>query len=213
MIATMGHRARICRAGILGSLTATAAVLVAGFVLAVPAGARTCTKNIAPPGHAGSAQYYETVPTSCGNASPPSAGGSGSGSGSGAGITHLGHGRAGLHALTHLGTNGQAAASLAAATAPPVSGSPGRGGGVNSRSSGSGSGSGNPGATGSLGVGKSNGASGLPWTGSASGALGSALTGSGGGLGVVLPILMGLGLIAALGAGVLRARRSGGPSV
>lgn len=199
----MGHLARIFRAGFFGSLAATSVALLLALALAGPAGAKTCTKRIAPPGHAGSTEYSETVPTSCGNASPPSSGSSGSGSG----ITHLGHGTTGVHGLSKLGPSGQAAASLAAATAPQPVGS---GGGSEPR-----------GASGSAGSGPVNSgpdaparASGLPAsTGSESGTLGSALTGADGGLGILLPILMGVGLAAAIAAGVVRLRRSGGPSV
>jgi hypothetical protein len=182
----MGQTARNIRAGFLGSLTLTLVMLPVSFVLAGPASAKSCTKNIAPPGHAGSTEYYETVPTSCGNASPPSGGTSGSGGS----INRLGHGKAGVHGLSRLGPNGKAAAALAAATAPPVVGS-------------------------STPSKATAGGSGLPWTGggSAAGALGSALTGSSGVLGVLLPILMGLALVGAVVAGVIRARRSSGPSI
>lgn len=193
----MGQTGRTLRAGISGSLATILVAVLTGALMAAPAGARTCTKNIAPPGHAGSTQYYETVPTSCGNASPP-AGGSNSGSGSP--ITRLGHGKAGLHALSQQGANGRAAASLAAATAPPSLRSKGRGG------------SGAAGANGSIrpniGSSRLDGSA-----GSGSGALGTALAGSGGGLGILLPILMGAALLAAIAAGVARARRSAGPSV
>lgn len=211
----MGQTARIIRATNLNSLAAAGVAVLAAFLLASPAAAKTCTKRVAPPGHAGSTQYFETVPTSCGNAPPPSGS-----STSGGPINHLGQGKAGLHALSRLGSNGKAAASLAAATAPtsappsgattPSSGSVSKPSG--GRGSGKSLGSGQGALSGS-GQGTPSG-SGLPWTGgSTSGALGNALTGSDGGLGILLPILMGLALIAAIALGLIRARRPGGPSI
>jgi hypothetical protein len=191
----MGHWATTARAVIIVGLMGIATA----YAGAAPAAARTCTKNIAPPGHAGSTQYYETVPTSCGNASPPSTGGHGSVST----ISGLGHGRAGVKTLSHLGAQGSAAAALAAATAPNRVGPPRPGSSLT------------PGASGGADSTASGRTPSLPsMGGSAGSALSSVLTGAGGGgLGLLLPILLGLTLVAAIGAGVLRARRSGGTSL
>jgi hypothetical protein len=199
MIVSMGQLARATCAGILGLMASIAVALV----ISTPAVAKTCTKRVAPPGHAGSTQYFETVPTSCGSSAPPSTGGSGGS------INHLGHGRAGVQRLSHLGSTGNAAASLAAATAPPISSASGAGSTGRSRSSGTSSGSGSRSSRSLTGAG-------LPSAtgGSSAGALRSALSGSGtGGLGIALPILMALGVIAAVAAGVVRTRRSRRPSV
>jgi hypothetical protein len=74
--------------------------------------------TLAPPGHAGASQYSETIPTSRGNAAPPSSGSNVSGRSGNSAIAQLGHGGAGVSSLSHLGKTGQAAAALAAATAP-----------------------------------------------------------------------------------------------
>lgn len=195
----MGLSARIVRLGVLLWTVAMAtASLSAG-----PASAKTCTRNIAPPGHAGSTQYYETVPTSCGNASPP-AGGSGS---SRTSIGRLGKGTAGSTALSRLGIAGQSAAALAEATAPALV--------IPARFSGDASSRGYSGHR--HGGGAVSGgamATDLPSaSGSAVGALGNALTDTGGGgLGIFLPILLALIFAAAVAAGFGRARRQSGPS-
>lgn len=200
----MGQLGRILnRALLVVSLLSLVALGLSGT-----AAAKTCTKQIAPPGHAGSTQYYETVPTSCGNASPP-AGGSGEPQGS---IGDFGQGASGTKALSHLGTTGKSAAALAAATAPPAA-TPATTAGTGvtpgtSRGSGSGS------VTGAVGGSPHTGSAVMlpSASGSAGGALGGALTGGGGGLGVLLPILLGLLLAAAIALGIGRAGRPSGPS-
>lgn len=189
--------------GLLGRISGWVLLLAlagAGVTVFAPAAeAKSCFKNLAPPGHAGSSQYFETVPTSCGNAVPPS---TGTGSGADAGsITQLGHGRAGIRGLSHLGTSGKAAAALAAATAPSS-------GGAGSSSPPDG-GASKRGTTHKLFSSPAVESS----SGSAGAALGSALTGSDPtGLGVLLPVLLGLTLVGAIVAGVLGARSGGGSS-
>jgi hypothetical protein len=74
---------------------------------------------LAPPGHSGSDQYFETIPTSAGNSAPPgSVKGSGTASATPQALSRLGQGRTGDSRLAKLGTAGQAAAMLAASTAP-----------------------------------------------------------------------------------------------
>jgi hypothetical protein len=181
------------------------AAVAAASAVAGPASAKTCTKRVAPPGHAGSTQYYETVPTSCGNATPPGAGGSGSTTSSSP-INRLGQGHSGVKTLSRLGSQGGAAAALAAATAPNPTGTGAEGSGT------SGSASAPPASASSAGA--NRGLSVPSTTGSAGSALTSALTGSGsGGLGVLLPIFLGLSLVAAIGVGVFRARRAAGRPV
>jgi hypothetical protein len=141
---------------------------------------------LAPPGHAGAQQYFETIPTSQGDAAPPgSVGGTGNPSASSAKLAHFGQGRLGDQRLAKLGKDGQAAAGLAAASAPSaIPGVTGQDGKALAASSGAG---------GSTGTGVSN-----------------ALTGSdAGGLGLLLPLLLATALIAALGVVIVGLRRRG----
>lgn len=157
-------------------------------VLAITAPAQAGERLIYPPGHAGADQYAEVVPTAAGNAAPPSGGG-GSGpltTSSTHAIAQIGSGRAGTAKLSRLGKDGHAAAALAAANAPaPVSASTGRAAG--------------------------SGATAAPVQvttpgGSISSGISHALGGSGG-LGVLLPVLLLVTLVAALAFGVARLRR------
>jgi hypothetical protein len=170
---------------------------VFAVLLAVPSVAGALT--LAPPGKAGASQYFETIPTSSGNAAPPQGGGSGH-----AASVAIGNGVAGSHALAKLGSDGQAAAALAVATAPVVAASSGKqGASAGSQPSGS-----KP-PTSSTAAGGS--ATSQPG-GSAVGGVANALTGSDqGGIGLFLPLLMLLTLAVAVWAGVRNARRSGGP--
>jgi hypothetical protein len=160
-------------------------LLLCAAWLALPAQALAI--SIAPPGKAGADQYFETLPSSGGNVAPPAGNGNGnSGSGSNA-LTHLGQGRAGASTLAHLGTAGAAAAGLAEATAP----TPARSGHHGS-------------AAGASTVSAP--------AGSTAGAFAHVLTGSdSGGLGVLLPLLLATGVIAAIGLAAARLRRGGGP--
>jgi hypothetical protein len=191
----MGNRVRMLISGIAPVL----ALVMTLWLVTVPAAAKTCYKNIVPPGRSGASQYVEVVPTACGGATPPSVGGKGSGSGGS--INRIGHGAAGVSRLSHMGAQGKAAAVLAAAGAPQLpSGAAGGAGGAQ--------------ATGHGGSPAANFGSLPSVSGSGGGALSDALAGSSGsGLGLFLPVLMGILLAAAVGMGVMRARRGGGPSV
>jgi hypothetical protein len=148
--------------------------------------------RLTPPGKSGSDQYFETIPTSAGNAAPPQGGGSGSGAGGA--LSHLSQGRAGSKGLAHLGKDGQAAASLAAATAPTNGAAGGTAGGTAGGSS-----------AGSHGLNSVQGES-------TSRGIADALTGSDtGGIGLVLPLLLGTSLIMAIGLAAWRLRRGSGP--
>jgi hypothetical protein len=152
--------------------------------------------TVAPPGHSGSDQYFETVPTSSGNAAPPA--GPTKGKGADRSIDRLGHSRGALRKLSHMGTAGQAAALLAASTAPSATGS---------ASNGNGNGSGS-------GIGLAPASKGLsqPQGEGAASALASALTGSDqGGLGWILPIGLLAALLAALLLAAARLRRGSEP--
>jgi hypothetical protein len=160
------------------------APMVVGFtvVLAIPTNALALV--LAPPGHPGANQYVEVIPTSAGNAAPPgSVRGSGSATAGPQALANLGHGSSGDARLAKLGKEGQAAAALAASTAP----TPAR------------DGSGAAGGSASQG-------------GSVTGGIANALTGSDrGGLGILLPLLLATALIAAVG--VIAARLAGRPRV
>jgi len=175
-------------------------VVGCGVALALPSNA--FAQVLAPPGHPGSNQYFETIPTSAGNAAPPgSVSGSGSAAASARRLASFGHGRAGDARLARLGKVGLAAAALAAATAPTSPAAVGQHGGT----------SGDNGVTGVTGVGQTPTIS-LPPGQSAASALANALTGTDtGGLGFVLPLLLALGVVAAVGFAALRLRRRSGP--
>lgn len=167
--------------------------IVFAAVLAVPG--QALALHLAPPGKAGADQYFETVPTSAGNAAPPSGGTT-----NGHALAQLGHGRVGAARLSHLGKTGQAAAALAAATAPtPASRLLANGPGANGR------GANGSGAAGSTTISQPQGKSAVS-------AIVDALAGSDdGGLGVALPLLLVTALIVALGLGVVALRRRDRP--
>jgi hypothetical protein len=91
------------------------ALVLIGVVASMVVPAEASALVLAPPGHAGANQYFETIPTSAGNAAPP---GSVSGSGSSQALAGLGQGRSTDARLAQLGKDGRAAAALAASTAP-----------------------------------------------------------------------------------------------
>jgi hypothetical protein len=166
-------------------------IFVAAGLLVFAGSASAVT--LAPPGKSGADQYYETIPTSGGNAGSPAATGhsiSGHGNGTNA-LASLGRGRAGESHLSKLGKPGKAAATLAAATAPA------RAGGRTHR----------PG--GGLSASQIRSFS-APAGSSTASALASLLGGSDlGGLGFVLPMLLLLALLAivAVAASTLLRRR------
>lgn len=146
---------------------------------------------LAPPGHSGADQYFETIPTAAGNAAPPGSvpapttgsGSTGSRSVSGGQpIARLGQGQTGLSRLASLGKAGQAAAALAAATAPSL---------VRRAKS----------AVGHAPLDSNH--------GSVVGGLSRAFSGSdNGGLGLLFPLLLVTALVAAAGITVGRLRQS-----
>lgn len=164
--------------------------LVSAAVIAAPADAFAIV--LAPPGKSGADQYFETVPTSAGNAAPP-AGGSAS---PGQSLAGIGQGGAGARTLARLGADGQAAAGLAAATSPTP---PGHAGANAGNGSGSRRTASSP--SGASSQGSAN--------GSATGGLVDTLTGSdSGGIGLVLPLLMLVSLLGAIALGFGLRRRS-----
>jgi hypothetical protein len=169
------------------------AIVTTGLVMAAT-GAVASGAVLAPPGHAGANQYFETIPTSRGNAAPPgSVRGSGSPDPGNRGLGSFGQGASTDTTLAGLGQTGQAAAALAAATAPtPAPGSARRAATA-------------PGGS-STGVSPTGG-------GSVAGGIAHALTGSNtGGLGLALPLLLITVLLAVLGLAVTRlTRRAGSP--
>jgi hypothetical protein len=146
-----------------------------------PATAGASPIVLAPPGHPGANQYFETIPSSSGEAAPPgSVKGSGSPNAGPSALSHFGQGRKADARLAQLGKNGAAAAALAASTAPvvPYGLSPARAKSDAATSSASGG-------------------------GSVASGIAHALTGSSnGGLGIALPLLLATALIVALGVGV-----------
>ena len=173
-------------------------LIVTAVMLALPGPAMALT--LTPPGKAGANQYFETVPSSGGNAAPPH----GTNPGSRA-FRHLGQGAAGDTRLSRLGTTGAAAAALAAATAPTPAADAGNGsasGAVN------GSGSGNPGGSSTGRTGPGQVSITQPSGQSGASALASALTGSDdNGLGFLLPVFLIATLVMAIGFGLLRMRQ------
>jgi hypothetical protein len=164
------------------------AVVFAVSAVALTASPAALAITLAPPGKAGADQYFETVPSSSGNAAPPSSGG-----GSGATATHalatIGHGAAGAAGLARLGKDGSAAAALAAVTAPPPAATS---------------------ATPRPGVRKVPPDVSVNPSASATGGVADTLTGSdAGGLGAFFPLLLVATLIAALGIAAQRTRGRG----
>lgn len=148
--------------------------------LAVPAAADAA--HYAPPGKAGATQYFETIPTSGGNVAPPSYNPKAPSSSSTSAATSTpatsSKGKHGSKRLSAMGTDGQAAANFANSSSPNLSS------GVSAQLQA------DPG-------------------GSAIGGLMNLLTGSdAGGIGLMMPLLLGLSLLAALAfAGYRAARR------
>lgn len=172
---------RIARAITLAAVLATVTVVA-------PTSALGKQLVLTPPGKAGANQYFETIPSSGGNAAPPQ----GATPGPRAAFNGLGRGQAGARALAKLGKEGSAAAALAAATAPPAARSQER----------SSTGSGQAPVTVSVPQGRS-----------ALSALGDVLAGPGvGGLGFVLPLLLIVVVVLAVAYAVLlRPRRPARP--
>jgi hypothetical protein len=160
---------------------ALAGVLLA-ISLATSGGAFAKSIIINPPGSAGANEYSEVIPSSAGNIAPPSVGG-GSGRVSPGALASLGRGRAGIARLEDLGNQGRSAAALAAATAPPRAPS----GSGTTRSSG---------ATPIAGSGGS----------ATSGVLHVATGSDAGGLGLLMPLLLGTPLVVAIGVALARMR-------
>lgn len=168
-------------------------LIVTAVMLALPGPAMALT--LTPPGKAGADQYFETVPTSGGNAAPPQSTSPGSKA-----FKHLGQGATGDTRLSHLGTTGAAAAALAAATVPAPASNPGSGSGGGSTGSSGGTPAGHTGA-GQVNITEPSGQSGAS-------ALASALTGSDdNGLGFLLPVFLIAALVMAVGFGLLRMRQ------
>ena len=155
------------------------------LVLSLTVPAQAFAIVLAPPGKAGADQYFETIPTSAGNAAPPAGGTPGTPT-PGTTLATTSNGRAGERGLTKLGHDGQAAAALAAATAPPSTHGLTSGGSASS-------------AAGS--------ASAANTSGSASVGVGDLLSGSdSGGIGLFLPLTMLLGLAGAIFVAIRRGR-------
>lgn len=159
------------------------ALISAVVALASPATASAA--HYAPPGKAGATQYFETIPTSGGNVAPPSynpkptSGSSGQTAPSPT-LATTGAGSRGSKRLSQLGTAGQAAANFAQSTSPATTRSPTSG--LENVES-------NPG-------------------GSALGSLMNFITGSdAGGIGILMPVILGLSLLTALGIGAYRVAR------
>ena len=171
----------------MSRLIRRASILISfALLLALPAEA-AAVLYLTPPGKSGADQYFETIPTSSGNAAPPGSisGSANTGSQS---LSQLGKGGAGAAALNRLGTEGAAAAALAATTAPPPV---------------PGASASHHGTPQSISAGTAPAAS-----GSASSGLSRALTGSDdGGLGLLLPLLLGTSLIVAVGVALTRVGR------
>lgn len=150
-----------------------------------------------PPGKAGANQYFETIPTSNGNAAPPS----GTPSKPPA-IDSAGPGNSALKQLQKLGADGQAAASFAQASAPTVSHTGGHGQSNATGSSKSGTSTGSPGAAAASATGSS-----------ALSGIFRVLGGSdAGGIGVFMPILLIGSLLSAILAAGWRRHRDDAPA-
>ena len=159
-----------------------AIVIAVGLTLAVNASARV----LAPPGHAGTNQYVEVIPTSGGNAAPPgTVPGSGNANASSKALAPFGHGSTGDTRLAKLGKEGRAAAALAAATAP----------------------------TPAAGQNRERAAAAAAGGGSVASGLWHALSSSdAGGLGLLLPLLLTTAFLVALGLMLAAMRSRGRPA-
>jgi len=166
------------------ALTLTVGLISPASVLAAK------TKVYDPPGKAGANEYAEVIPSSGGNVAPPYMNG---GNPTAAQISKLGSGKVGVRRLARLGKQGAAAAQFAAQTAPtrtPAAGGPGR-----------------------PANGLATGARGQTLAARGSSALSGVarlLSGAGGGLGALLPLLLALGLGAAIALAATRVFGGGG---
>ena len=159
-------------------------VVVAMLLIAGPAPAANTGKMYLPPGKAGANQYGEDIPSAGGNTLAPASTGRNTAA---AQISNFGSARVGVHKLAKLGKQGAAAAQLAQQTAPAVSG-PAK------------SGPNKPRVTGTRRLLTASG-------GSAISGLGHLMSGSDqGGIGIFLPLLLALGVVAAVVLGALRPR-------
>jgi hypothetical protein len=203
-------------------VTKLATTLAIGSLLAFPATALAGHggHHNVPPGNSGLDQYTENIPGAGGN--HPTGGGGGShhqGGGGGGNGSSVSPGV--TSTLNSQGPAGQGAASLATATAPDVGGPAHHGGTAQAPQGGKGGGSAN--ATGNANThakganaGTSGGAahsgnaaSGNSGSGSGVDAIAAELTGAGvdNGMGVFLPIILGVALVGALALVALRLRR------
>lgn len=168
-----------------------APLLIAAIAVVLALPAQALGLVLTPPGKSGADQYFETVPTSAGNAAPPQ-GGAPTKSDTRT-LSQLGHARAGAARLSRLGKDGQAAAALAAETAPASPAGVSTGHGVTPK--------GSAGVPGQVKIGQPPGAS-------PASALSSALTGNDdGGLGILLPLLLLTAFVVAIGVAVSASRR------
>jgi hypothetical protein len=198
-------------------VTKLVTTLAIGALLALPATALAGHggHHNVPPGNSGLDQYTENIPGAGGN-HPTGGGGShhqgGGGGGNGSsvspGVTST---------LDSQGPAGQGAASLATATAPDVGGPAQHGGAAQAaqggKSGGSASATGNSkGGNGASAGGAAHGgnaASGDSGSGSGVDAIAAELTGAGvdNGMGIFLPIILGVALVGALALVAFRLRR------
>jgi hypothetical protein len=149
-----------------------------------PLPASAAARTYIPPGYAGASQYVEDLPTAGGNIAPPT---SGAGTTSKA-LAAVGEGASGARQLERFGSLGRQAATFAQATAPAATGRI-----AEASTSG-----------GAASIGASPDAA----SGSVSGGLASFLAGQDhGGLGVVLPVLLGLGVVGAFSVALIEHRR------
>jgi hypothetical protein len=188
------------------------AVVTAGCALLLVLPCDALAVDLTPPGHAGAGEYVEVIPTAAGNAVPPS--GSSrppSAKSDERALAQLGNGSTGASRLASLGSQGQAAAALAASTAPsPVHGEsrPRAAAGVRRAKVGA------SGAGAKVAVARPSG-SGVDANvgGSTAKGVAAVLVGSdAGGLGLLLPLALAAALGAAIAIVVMRRRRGGPPS-
>lgn len=163
------------------------ALLVILVVAAMPEMALASGRTVyAPPGKAGASEYFEDVPSPGGGTTPPA----NLSTPSPKNLNHLGKGGSAARKLKKLGTTGTAAANWAQASAPAIR-----------RTSLAPSGTTPSAHVASLHV------------GSGISAIGDVLDGNdSGGLGAVLPLLLGLSLAGAVGFAVGRRVRRRGPA-
>jgi hypothetical protein len=172
-------------------------LLVAALAMTALSCGSAAAKNYAPPGRAGTSQYAEDIPSAGGNVSTPAMGG---GNKTAAQISHIGKGKQGISKLSKLGKTGIQAAQFVQATAPTTTTSS-RSGSGSAQTTTSQKTSSTPALRSQTTVLTASG-------GSALSGVGHLLTGSdSGGIGVFLPLLLALSLVATLVVAVLRLRR------